>query len=282
MSAPKAPAAAGHGRAKTKAKAKAKSATDKLLERRAERERREKIPEFDKILNDPNNWVINPMTQTLLSADQIIAMNPTTEESKIIPGLQQVMPQKGGLRTRAFKGLPKEVRALLSEETLSQVGISVETLKLLTPYMTGQVLDKQELTFLTRIWRTLEAAYWQGHIGGRVGLEISNCWSCLRSKMCVDAFKGTHMYVIIPVGRRGEAARREIDAPEYCDRITIVHGYSSTVKLPKNVKVDFIVFEPPQNVQAGGSWNNEDVLVLETAKQRFLTDPRLPGAAIFI
>merc|ERR1711904_464757 len=100
-----------------------------------------------------------------------------------------------------------------------QAGISVEVLKLLAPFMSGTVLDKEELFFLVRLWRSLEASYWAGHIGGRVGLEISNSWDCLRSKMCIDAFKTSHMYVIIPVGRRGEAARREIDAPEYCDRI---------------------------------------------------------------
>merc|ERR1711904_627251 len=128
-----------------------------------------------------------------------------------------------------YKGLPKDVRALLSEDTLKQAGISVEVLRLLAPYCSGNVLDKEELFFLVRIWRSLEAAYWAGHIGGRIGLEISSSWDCLRSKICVDALKASHMYVIVPGdnGRRANAARMVVNDPEYCDRITIVSGYAA-------------------------------------------------------
>lgn len=268
-----------HAKAKAKGKAKpSKNNTDALLERRRLKEARDNVPEFDKILRDPNNYAL-----AHLSSEQILKMGSKASiTDEPIPGAEELIPQLGGPQSRSFKGLPKEVRALLSEDTLAQAGISVDTLKLLAVYMRGNVLDKEELFFLCRIWRTLEKSYWQGHIGGRVGLEISNSWDCLRSKICIDALKASHMYVIVPVDRRGETCRQEVNAPEYCDKITIVNGYSSTLKLPKNVKVDFIVFEPPQNVQTGGPWSPEDILVLQNVKQRFLKDPRLPGAATII
>lgn len=279
------------GKASAKARGKAtadKKSTDALLERRRQKAIRENVPEFDKILRDPNNY-------TNLSPEQIFAQSKPIEVRKLmeIPGSQGIPggmndlgmagqgQQVAAQTKKAFKGLPKEVRSLLSEETMLEVGVSVETLKLLAPFMTGNVLDKEELFFLLRIWRSLEASYWAGHIRGRVGLEIGNSWDCLRSKICVDNLKASHMYVIVPVGRRAENARRVVNAPEYADRITIVDGYSSVVKLPDNVKVDFIIFEPPQNVLAGGRWNPEDIIIVENVKQRFLKDPRLPGAVTF-
>lgn len=269
-------------KARGKAQAK-KGSTDALLERRRQKAIRENVPEFDKILRDPNNY-------TNLSPEQIFAQSKPIEvvklQQKADPHFKMPDPLMGDLSLpgaaqtkKAFKGLPKEVRSLISEETLNEVGISVETLKLLAPFMSGNVLDKEELLFLVRIWRSLEASYWAGHIGGRVGLEISNSWNCLRSKICVDNLKATHMYVIVQTERRAENARKEVNAPEYADRITIVNGYSSVMKLPDNVKVDFIVYEPPQNVLMGAPWRPEDILILENAKQRFLKDPRLPGAA---
>lgn len=273
-------------KARGKAKAVSKSSTDALLERRRQKAIRENVPEFDKILRDPSNYVN-------MTCEQIFQMSKPKEVLALqqrpgSPGGMHAMGMPGGMHEmgmpaaqtkKAFKGLPKEVRSLISEETLAEVGISVETLKLLAPFMSGNVLDKEELFFLVRIWRSLEASYWAGHISGRVGLEISNSWDCLRSKICVDNLKASHMFVMVPVGRRAENAIKEVNAPAYADRITIVNGYSSVAKLPDNVKVDFIVYEPPQNVLAGGRWRPEDILILENAKQRFLKDPRLPGAA---
>lgn len=272
-------------KAKALAKGKAKAGSDKkstdaLLERRRLKAQRDAVPEFDKILRDPNNYVN-------MSPEQIFALDRKINQSNKTPlkdmPLQDMQgAQQAAARKMGYKGLPKDVRALLSEDTLKQAGISVEVLRLLAPYCSGNVLDKEELFFLVRIWRSLEAAYWAGHIGGRIGLEIGSSWDCLRSKICVDALKASHMYVIVPDGRRAEECRREVHAPEYCDRITVVSGNTSVVKLPNNAKVDFLVFEPPQNVQLGGPWKPEDTLILETAKQRFLTDPRLPGAATII
>jgi hypothetical protein len=264
--------AKGHPKAKAKSSTKS---TDAVLERRRLKAERENVPEFDKILRNPANYVN-------LSADQIMEMSKPKGGLKQALDIPQVGEQAPVVSKKAFQMLPKEIRSLLSEDTLASAGISVEVLKLLAPFMSGTVLDKEELFFLVRLWRSLEASYWAGHIGGRVGLEISNSWDCLRSKICVDNLKASHMYVIVPVGQRSENARKEVNAPEYADRITIVTGYSSVVKLPNNAKVDFIVFEPPQNVQFGGFWRPEDILILENAKQRFLKDPRLPGAATVI
>merc|ERR1711924_533552 len=138
-----------------------------------------------------------------LTSEQILAIGTKTPEQLSEEAMRQNRPQETGgkaARKQAFSGLPKDVRALLSEETLAEANVSVNVIRVLARYQSGNVLDKEELFFLIRIWRGLEKTYWAGHMSRRIGLEISNSWDCLRSKICMDALDAKHMYVIVPVG----------------------------------------------------------------------------------
>lgn len=107
-----------------------------------------------------------------------------------------------------------------------------EEMEALHYYMSGMMLDPREAGWKLPIYRALKAH--SPHMPGKIGVEISGTWDCLRSKMALDVGAARRMYVIVPIPRRAEECRNEAKAHvDYADRIVIVEGYSTEVSLPK-------------------------------------------------
>lgn len=163
----------------------------------------------------------------------------------------------------------------ISQSTIDSLKLTKRELAELERYKSGDLLDSAELEKLVPMWRDVSGrfvhpSYKQFYYGKR-GIEVSTCWSALRSRICADN-GAAKMYVIVPTAVRAHAIRETLMLKALHERvIEVVEDYPANLSLQD--KVDFIIFEPNDQARATGLLSTEDAFILELIRRKNLFSP---------
>eukprot|EP00397_Hematodinium_sp_SG-2012_P060657 GEMP01079272.1.p1 GENE.GEMP01079272.1~~GEMP01079272.1.p1 ORF type:complete len:199 (+),score=11.53 GEMP01079272.1:71-598(+) len=163
----------------------------------------------------------------------------------------------------------------ISETTFKEHGVSMSEVSQMEKYKKGDLLDSEELGMLLPLWRDLSGRFrhplYKEMYYQKIGVEISTCWTALRSRICVDS-GAAKMYVVIPIKTRANAVVRQLQLdPVHTRDIEVVEDFPANVTLPE--KVDFVVFEPNETAKTNGILSTEDAFILELLRRTNLFIP---------
>jgi hypothetical protein len=126
-------------------------------------------------------------------------------------------------------------------------------------YATGSMLDEAEFQELFAEWVPIASSLF---IRGNVGVELSDSYFPLRSKMAIDC-GAEKMYFICENADRAKVMEGSLlGDPDYARRIIVVSGgYAPRLTLPcKGGKADFLIHKKPQDPVVGGHFVHDAIV----------------------
>merc|ERR550537_915544 len=126
-------------------------------------------------------------------------------------------------------------------------------------YATGSMLDEAEFKDLFAQWVPIASSLF---IRGNIGVEISDTYLPVRSKMAIDC-GAQLMYFVCENADRAKVMEKMLQGdPEYARKIIVVTGgYAPRLALPcAGGKVDFMIHQAPKDPIVGGHFIHDAIV----------------------